>query len=211
MKKNFIFLAALAIACSANVSAQQYVENFDSNSLEWTECTFDNKENIKTVIAKGVLTVHSEKNTNFFSGATTLSTAISTCYAPIDVKKPFKITTHLNYSDDNYPCGVMFNLKDEGTYYAIVLKEDAKKILFQRWENNQLVGGYTQGFPFPKLKKGQFYELVLESNGNTISFTMQGIPVFKLRYMPLTYSGFGYLTYGDQEMIVDDVIFEQNK
>ena len=192
-----------------NVSAQKYVENFDSNSLEWTECTFDNKENIKAFINKGVLTVHSEKNTNFFLGAVSYSTATSTCYAPIDVKKPFKVTTHIRYASDEDPCGMMFNLKDDGTYYAILLNESTKKIFFKRWEDNKWVGGFTQGFIYPKLQKGQFYELVLESNGDAITLTMQGIQVFKLRYMPLTYSGFGFISYGEQEIIVDDVVFEQ--
>lgn len=211
MKKSIIFAAALAIACTANVSAQQYVETFDSNSLEWTECTFDNKENIKAFIDKGVLTVHSEKNTNILTGRVSYSTSMSTCYAPIDVKKPFKITTHLRYENDDFGCGIMFNLKDNGTYYAISLLEEAKKIYFQRWVDNENVGGFVQGFQYPKLKKGQFYELILESNGDAITLTMQGVPVFKLRYMPLTYTGFGFITYGEQEMIVDDVIFEQGR
>lgn len=209
MKKNFIVLAALAIACSATVSAQKFVETFDSNSLEWTECTFDNNENVKAFIDKGFLTVHSEKNTNFFTGAQSWSTGLSTCYAPIDVKKPFKVTTHLRYNNDETMCGMMFNMKDEGNYYVISLVEDNKKIYFQRWEDNKLVGGITQGFPYPKLKKGQFYELILESNGGTITLTMEGIPVFKLRYMPLEYAGFGFITHGEQELIVDDVVFEQ--
>lgn len=209
MKKSFILAAALAIACTANVSAQQYVENFDSNSLEWTECTFNNKENIKAFIDKGVLTVHSEKNTDFFTGRVSFSTSTSTCYAPLDVKKPFKITTHLRYSEEDFPCGIMFNLKDDGTFYAISLNESAKKVYFQRWVDNEKVGGFTQGFQYPKLKKGQFYELVLESNGDAITFTMEGVQIFKLRYMPLSYNGFGFITYGEQEMIVEDVIFEQ--
>ena len=211
MKKNIILVAALAMASIANVSAQKFVENFDSNSLEWTECTFDNKENIKAFIDKGVLTIHSEKNTNFFSGTVSYSTATSTCYAPIDVKNPFKVTTHVRYEADDFPCGMMFNLKDNGTYYSILLNESNKKVYFQRWEDTKLVGGFTQGFPYPKLKKGQFYELVLESNGDAITLTMQGIQVFKLRYMPLMYSGFGFITYGEQELIVDDVVFEQGK
>ena len=211
MKKNFILAAALAIACSANVSAQQFVENFDSNSLEWTECTFDNKENIKAIIDKGVLTVHSEKNTNVFTGQVSLSGASSICYAPIDVKKPFKITAHFRFEDDDFPCGMMFNLKDDGTFYSISFVESAKKIYFQRWVDNENVGGFTQGYQYPKLKKGQYYEMILESNGDAITFTMQGVQIFRLRYMPLTYNGFGFKTFGEQEMVIDDVIFEQSR
>ena len=210
MKKNFVIFAALAMTCTANISAQQFVENFDSNSLEWTECTFDNPDNIKSVIANGVITLQSEVCTDIWTGKVSYEPAISTCYAPLDVKKPFKIITHFRYKNDDTPCGILFNLKDEGTYYAIVIVEEDKKVYFQRWEDNELVGSFTQGFSYPKLKKGQFYELILESVGETLALTMQDIPVFKLRYIPtLSYAGFGFLTRGNQEMTIDDVIFEQ--
>ncbi len=210
MKKNFVILAALAMTCTANISAQQFVENFDSNSLEWTECTFDNPSNLKFFIANGVLTLHSEVHTDIWTDKVIYDPAISTCYAPLDVKKPFKITTHFRYKNDKTPCGILFNLRDEGTYYAIVIVEENKKIYFQRWEDNELVGSFTQGFSYPKLKKGQFYELILESTEGTLTLTMQDVPVFKLRYIPtLSYTGFGFMTRGNQEMTIDDVVFEQ--
>ena len=38
-------------------------------------------------------------------------------------------------------------------------------------------------------------------------FIVDGIQILKVRYMPLEYTGFGYYTFGKQELAVDDVEF----
>jgi len=208
MKKNILLIAAIILA--SNIYAQYSIkENFESNSMGWSECTFDNKENIKMFIDKGVLTIHSERNTNIWAGTVTYSFAESSCYVPLNMMKPFKIITHFRYTNDEALCGIMFNEKDNGTYYALAFDEDNKKVYFQRVVDNNIVGGHTQGFPFPKLRKGEWYELVIIYDGQTIEAILQDIPVFSLRYMPLEYAGFGFFTRGEQEMIVDDIEFIQ--
>lgn len=208
MKKNILFLVAL---CAASVcQAQTFIEDFSSNSLGWTECTFDNAGNIKMYVSEsGELVVHSEKNTNFFTGERTYSTAFSMAYAPINVLKPFKIVSHFKFKADNAPCSFLFNMKDDGNHYAITFLKDDAKVYFQRFGDNKLIGGLSQGFPYPKLRKGEYYEMVLTSDGQTLSLTLQGQPVFSLRYMPLTYSGIGFMTHGEQEMLIDDISFTQ--
>ena len=208
MKKLLFFSAAVLCIC-ASASAESYKETFDSNSLNWTECTFDNRENIKSFIDRGVLTVHSEKNTNIWTGVTEYSFSESMCYAPIDVQKPFKIITHFRYDDGDYACGIRFNMRDNGTYYAIILKQWASKIVFQRVVDGEVVGGISQGYLFPKLKKGENYELIIENKGGELRVTMQDVPVFAIRYMPCEYTGFGYFTRGDINLYVDDVEFKQ--
>lgn len=207
--KKIILLCTIALLATVNVLGQSFKETFDSNSLKWTECTIDNKENIKSFIDKGVLTVHSEKTFNMFTGETMYSFSESMCYAPIDVQKPFKVITHFRYDDEDYICGIRFNMRDNGTYYAIVLSPSAKKIYCQRSVDNIVVGSIYQGISFPKLKKGENYELVLENNGGDLTVTFQNLPVFELRYLPCEYSGFGFFTKGDINMYVDDVEFIQ--
>ena len=49
----------------------------------------------------------------------------------------------------------------------------------------------------------------LSSEGDALTFIVDGVPVMKTRYMPLTYSGFGFYTYGKQTLEVSNVIFNQ--
>lgn len=49
----------------------------------------------------------------------------------------------------------------------------------------------------------------LESDNSTLTFTVNGLQIMKVRYMPLEYTGFGYYTFGKQKLIVDDVEFIQ--
>ena len=211
MKKAFLIITCLL--CTTLTWAQRVVETFDGNSLNWSECVFDNEENIKYIVSDGYLTVHSERNTDFNwatgNSTVSLSTAISTCYAPIDMEKPFKIKTHLVYDDEDYPFAVLFNLKDDGTYYCLEFIEATKKVYFARYEDNKYVGGWTQGFPYPKLKKGEQLEIVITSDCQTLSCEVQGIPIFDLRYVSFQYQGFGFMTHGNQEIKVDDVEFIQ--
>ena len=43
----------------------------------------------------------------------------------------------------------------------------------------------------------------------TGSYIVDGVQILKVRYMPLEYTGFGYYTFGKQELQVDDVEFIQ--
>lgn len=52
-------------------------------------------------------------------------------------------------------------------------------------------------------------EWVLESDGNQLTFTVDGMPIMKVRYMPLSYSGMGFYTFGKQKLVVDDIEFTQ--
>lgn len=201
MRKAIIVFASLL--CTIVLQAQSFKETFDGNSLDWSEQVFDNDENVKYLIKDGCLILHSEVNSGIDAEA------ISTCYAPINMEKPFKIITHLTYEDDDNPFMILFNLKDDGTYYCFWFREAAKKVWFIRKENNEEVGGWTQGFPYPKLKKGEQLEVVISSDCQTLYCEVQGIPLFNLRYIQLQYQGFGFMTLSDQEIKVDDVEFIQ--
>ena len=50
---------------------------------------------------------------------------------------------------------------------------------------------------------------MLESDGDIIIFSLDGVPVLKTRYMPLEYSGFGFYSIGDNKTVVDSVEFIQ--
>ena len=56
-------------------------------------------------------------------------------------------------------------------------------------------------------KVDQEWELI--SDGQVLTFIVDGMQILKVRYMPLEYSGFGFYTFGKQELAVDDVEFIQ--
>jgi hypothetical protein len=211
MKKMY-FVVALAIAFAANVSAQSYTETFDSNSLEWTERAYKNEQG-NAIIENGVMTVSSKTKVDLValmgSGAlNTYATAFEThCYAPLDVQKPFTITSQVTVKNGE-EVGLMFNFKDFGNYYAFVMTDDYVKFL--RFENNLMVGSVTQGIRWKKpLNKKIAQTRAIKSNGTTLEFVVNDEPIMKVRYMPLQYTGFGYYTVGTCQLVIDEVTFNQ--
>lgn len=81
-------------------------------------------------------------------------------------------------------------------------------VRFERWEDNRIVGQITQGVIW-KDKKKVDQEWELKSDGQTLSFLVDGMQIMQVRYMPLQYNGFGFYTFGKQELVVDDVEFIQ--
>ncbi len=70
------------------------------------------------------------------------------------------------------------------------------------------MGGITQAIKLKK-KRNLNQEWELKSEGDVLYFSIDGVPMMKIRYMPLEYSGFGYYVWGKQELEVDDVEFIQ--
>uniref|UniRef100_UPI003FF0103B hypothetical protein n=1 Tax=Candidatus Limisoma sp. TaxID=3076476 RepID=UPI003FF0103B len=66
-----------------------------------------------------------------------------------------------------------------------------------------------QGVKWPNKKKlDQEWKLV--SDGDVLSFFVDGMMILKVKYMPLDYTGFGFYTFGKQTLIVEDMTFTQN-
>lgn len=211
MNKKILF-AALFAACALNLSAQSYTETFDSNSLEWTERTFKNEEGT-AIIDKGVMTVKSYTKVDvavlLAAGQVekTITAFETHCYAPLDVKKPFSISSDVTVKKGEQ-VGLMFNFKDFGNYYAFKMTEDY--VQFVRYENNRCVGSITQGVRWKKkMNKKLAQTWLLKSDGMTLEFVVNDEPIMKVRYMPLEYAGFGYYTVGQCELTVDQVTFKQ--
>lgn len=200
------------------MNAQSYKETFDSNSLEWTECGY--KNGIGTaIIENGVMTIES-KGENKAAGAilSALSgTAVKAgentyfethCYAPLDIIKPFEVRTLVNIKTlaEDKLVGLLFNYKDNGNFYVFSFNDDF--IQFRRYEDGYLVGTIMQGMKFGKKRK-QDMEWTLISDGQTLTFKVDGIKVMSVRYMPLSYSGIGFYTFGNQSLTVDEIEFIQ--
>lgn len=217
MKRLFL-LAGMILVGAGSLQAQSYKETFDSNSLEWTECASESS-NGSAIIDEGVMTVESKGVKKGLSIMATALLGSSTqigentffethAYAPLDVMKPFKVISHVNIGKlgSDRVAGFVFNYKDGGNFYSFVFDEEM--VRFCRYENNVMVGGISQSVKWSDKKKVD-QEWILESDGDLLTFTVDGMPILKVRYMPLSYRGMGFYTFGKQKLIVDDIEFVQ--
>lgn len=216
MKK--IVLLFVVVLSATFVYAQSYKETFDTNSLEWTECGY--KNGIGTaIIDKGTMTITSKGELKglgaVVSGLSGVDTKVrentffeTHCYAPIDVEKPFTVVAKVNVKklEDDRLVGFVFNYRDGGNYYAFACNGSFVK--FIRYENNKVVGEVMQGLPDSGKRRADML-WTLASDGDQLTFKVDGAVALNIRYMPLQYAGFGFYTFGNQELIVDEVEFIQ--
>lgn len=216
MKK--IILCVILFVVYVSVSAQGYKETFDSNSLDWTECAY--KNGIGTaIIDKGVMTVKSLGEKKGLSAVLSLASGSSVkagentffethCYAPIDVMQPFEIKSKVNIKQlaADRLVGLVFNYRDGGNFYTFSFNNEFVK--FIRYENNVVVGDVMQGIKWNGTRRTDM-EWSLVSDGQTLIFKVDGVSILTIRYMPLQHSGFGFYTFGNQELVVDEVEFIQ--
>lgn len=202
-----VFITMLSVT-----NAQSYKETFDSNSLEWTECGYKNEIGT-AIIDKGVMTIKSKgvkKGLSLLTGVVVGEYTVfeTHCYAPLNVLKPFEIRAKVNVKQlaVDRLVGIVFNYKDNGNYYAFTFNDDFVK--FVRYVDGKEVGSVSQGVKW-KGKRKTDMEWVLISDGETLTFKVDGVSILKIRYMPLSYSGFGFYSFGNQELIVDEVEFKQ--
>ena len=217
MKKQIIIFAFYMLG-ELSVQAQTFKETFDANSLEWTECAYESNSGT-AVIDGGKMTITSKGENKGLGAALTVLSGVQTkvgkntffethCYAPLDVQKPFKIRTHVNIEKlaSDRMAGLVFNYKDGGNFYCFAFNDEM--VCFNRYVDNVIVGQIQQGVKWADKKKvDQEWELI--SDGQVLTFIVDGMQILKVRYMPLEYSGFGFYTFGKQELAVDDVEFIQ--
>ena len=216
MKKLFLSIAALL--CVSLTANAQLKETFDANSLEWTECAYKNALGT-AMITEGKMIVKSKGEMKALGAALTVMSGVETkvrdatffethCYAPIDIMKPFQITSLVNVKKlaEDRQVGLVFNYKDGGTFYCFAFIDDF--IQFIRYVDGEIVGSIMQGVKWAK-KRGADMEWTLISDGSTLEFKVDGMSMMKIKHMPLDYTGFGYYAFGAQELEVYEVEFIQ--
>ena len=216
MKK--IVLLFVVVLSATFVYAQSYKETFDTNSLEWTECGYKNGLGT-AIIDKGTMTITSKGELKGLGAVASGLSGVNTkvrentffethCYAPIDVEKPFTVVAKVNVKklEDDRLVGFVFNYRDGGNYYAFAFNGSFVK--FIRYENNKVVGEVMQGLPDSGKRRADM-QWTLDSDGNQLTFKVDGAVALNIRYMPVQYAGFGFYTFGNQELIVDEVEFIQ--
>ena len=201
--KKLVFTVGMAFFLLAQTNAQNFKETFDANSLEWTECAFESN-NGTAVIDGGKMTIVSKGENKGLGIALTALSGVATkvgantffethCYAPLDVQKPFKIRTHVNIQKlaNDRTTGLVFNYRDGGNFYCFNFNNEM--VRFERRVDGIVVGAIQQGVTWKDKKKvDQEWELI--SDGQVLTFIVDGVQILKVRYMPLEYTGFGYYT-----------------
>ena len=216
MKKVVILLSVLGL--TSVINAQSFKDTFDSNALGWTECAYESNSG-SAVIDEGVLTITSKGENKGLGIALTALSGVATkvgentffethCYAPLDVQKPFTIRTHVNIQKlaNDRTTGLVFNYRDGGNFYCFNFNNEM--VRFDRYVDGRIVGTISQGVIWQD-KKRIDQEWELTSDGQTLTFIVDGMQIMQVRYMPLEYTGFGFYTFGKQELVVDDVEFVQ--
>lgn len=216
--KKFVGIITIALGISNAVYAQSIKETFDANSLEWTECAYESNSGT-AIIDGGKMTITSKGENKGLGIALTALSGVATkvgentffethCYAPLDVLKPFTIRTHVNIKklSNDRTTGLVFNYRDGGNFYCFNF--NSEMVRFERRVDGLVVGAISQGVKWED-KKNVDQEWELTSDGQTLTFIVDGMQILKVRYMPLEYAGFGFYTFGKQELVVDDVEFIQ--
>lgn len=215
MKVKFFVMCVL---CGLMANAQSFKESFDANSLEWTECAYESNTGT-ALIDKGVMTIKSKGENKTMGALLSAASGVVTkvgqntffethCYAPLDVSKPFKITSRvfIDKLGEDRIVGLVFNYKDDGNFYCFTFDENM--VRFMRYERGVVVGCVQQGVKWEDKSKVD-HEWELTSIDNVLTFVVNGVPILNIRYMPLEYTGFGYYTFGKQKLVVDEVEFVQ--
>lgn len=210
--KHLVTLCVAVTLATISLNAQSFKEEFDGNSLGWTESAGESN-NGTAVIDKGIMTIKSkgiDKFASFLLGTQVgENTAFEThCYAPLNVRKPFEISANVKIDKlgTDKQCGIIFNYRDFGNYYAFTFNDDM--VIFMRFVDNKMVGHIVQGVKWPKNRKIR-QEWKLVSDGSTLTFYVNGMEIHNVRYMPLDFPGIGFYTFGKQTLLVDDVTFTQ--
>lgn len=218
--KKFLFAAVLISGSfSPMISyADSVKEDFEANSLEWTECSFKDASGT-AIVDKGVMTITSKGENKAMGALLTALSGTATkvgqntffethCYAPIDPLKPFKIVANVTIDKlgTDKLVGLEFNYRDDGNFYCFTFNDGL--INFQRYVNGEVVGKVTQSVKW-KTNSKLDQTWTLESDGQQLTFYVDDMEIMKIRYMPVEYAGVGFYTFGKQKLIVDDIEFIQ--
>ena len=113
--KHFLIFGLVVLCSAASLNAQTFKEEFEGNSLGWTESAGESN-NGTAVIDKGVMTIKSKGINKFASAMVGVQVGENTmfethCYAPINVKKPFEVMTNVKIDKlgTDKTCGFIFN------------------------------------------------------------------------------------------------------
>jgi hypothetical protein len=158
--KRVTSLGMLFMLC-LTMNAQIVSENFSHNNMGWTQREKGNE----AIIKRGKLHLESKGKA-----------AISTCYTPIDVNKPFTISVEVEAKklSTTHTVGMMVDVEDEFNF--ILFQFEGDHVSFCRIVNEKLQGFRESSI---HVKTGRKITMALKSESNKLSFFVNGKKVIE--------------------------------
>lgn len=134
-----IILASVLASFFTIVNAQLITDDFESNNLGWTEEVGSDK---MAVIKEGHL---------YLNGKST--GAMSTCYAPFDIDKPFelKCEAYIKSLSGSKFFGIFVDYEDDNNYIRFTVEDD--RVFVRRVVENRIVAERSQPLKLKSKKK----------------------------------------------------------
>lgn len=204
MQKLFILLFTFAVV---SASAQTIKEDFESNSLGWTEISGKTGE---AIIKDGVMHIEGKnKGGSTIWGAYKAPSFIEThCYPGIDATKNFTIKCDAiaKRINDNGAFGIILDYFDNGNFVAFIVDKD--KAYLQRYYNNNLIGMIENDLKI-KDKKNTKLKFEIKSTYKKLEFFINDMLAIEARHIDITSNGFGFYVFGEQIVDFDNLEFMQ--
>lgn len=137
MKKVIVTLFFITLCCFAK--AQLIVDDFESNNLGWTE---DMSSSRVAVIKDGHLHLEGKS-----------AGVISSCYAPVDIDKPFEIKCEafVKSLTGSKHFGIVMDYEDDMNYISFTIEDD--RVVVDRIVEDKLIGKKSQPLKLTSKKK----------------------------------------------------------
>ena len=161
-------LISLLVAFGGYVTsfAQIMEDNFDSNQYNWSELS--NKRG-KALIQNGVM--HLDSRSKY---------VLSTCYAPIDVNRPFILTVEAvaRKIDSSRLYGILLDYEDDQNFILFYIKNDEARL--EVCKEDKIIGYKRESL---KLRRGRNVGLhfEIEYNLNELIFKVNGVRAMSYR------------------------------
>lgn len=164
--KKVLIIVLVALFGYGAAYAQIMEDDFESNQYNWSELSSSRG---KALIQDGVLHLESKSKN-----------VLSTCYAPIDINKPFILSVEAlaKKIDATNVFGILLDYEDEQNFILFYISDDEAKL--EIWKENKLVGYKEEAL---KLRKGKKVgiDFEVEYNLNELIFKVNGVRAMAYR------------------------------
>lgn len=196
------YLLVLLVCVSMFVNAQTVKDDFNSNSLGWTETSSKDGE---AVIKDGVMHLEGKKSGVSLFGTQSAPSFLEThCFTNLDINKNFEIKCSALVKKINEECsfGMILDYVDEGNFMVFVVFEKEARLL--RYKEYRLVGMIRNNLKLMKQKKADI-NLSIKSTFQKLQFYVNGMLAIESRFLPLTSNGIGFYVLGSQVANFDNL------
>jgi len=192
MKKTILLIGILASFYCVQAQSINIIEDFETNSLGWTEVVDKRGE---SVIIEGVMKVRSKDETGFYE---------SHCFTDIDPKADFEIKCDVKVKviNDKSNFGVMFNYTDNGNFMVFMVEKG--NAVLRKYKDRRLVGSISNNIKLKKARNSNV-EISIKYQTGRVLCEVNGMHAIEARNIELTSGGIGVYVMGKQKLEFDNL------